>query len=943
MGGGGGGESEVATVATGGQEERQPPPVVKAQNKSQLPMRQKRKKVFTRVRVQDQEEDNDFMEPACQVKSKVAEKATQDHTKHKLSEQEPEDEVEEEDEDEYEDDVEDEDEEVEEDDDNDFMEPALKVKRKVPQNRKTEAMQGSKKKVASKQKLTKDVPVRKRDHFSVNTRCQPNAILEMVGSLNKPQRDRLHALGFDWVFKFRMNGLRSRELIEYLIDCLDPDSMCLDLGGRGKLPVTPDVVHCVLGLQNGHLDPPVVSDTTPLDPIREELGLGKKEKISSSSILDRIKMGGTDDFTMQCILMILFSKLLAPDSSTDITGNIVNMVSKNLEQYKDMALYKFVVDHLRWSAEKWKSGKRSTVYGCTALLVVYYLDNLLCKAMISNTNTPRSQFFNSSLIDKIENLTKSTKKDGSTSFGKLNLRCRESTCYFVSKEKVKRKVGAASGSTRKRKHIDELAAQEATVARSKEAPRFGGDFPSLRSKLGPLIESLGSTRKQIGLDALEQYDKEVEQIMGNLHKAQDRLVDVLTSLCSTSDPKIAYTRKSKKRRDGLPPLDSNAVTDKTSGSGNENTTQASIGTPPTQANDVLGDEQSRGNVESSPPMHVEDPKDAEAGQPCEPAKDAHNDSLVDKICTHVESTPMLAIAPSLAANLSPAIMPIEMEKRRPLANPKYISPFKCVSIEPLWDDTGDIAMEVYKIVWNGQLPDVESAYLIDQMEGAIVWKGDELRNCFSEGGKLTNDIMLFWSTCLIFDDANYRKDSIGYREVLNSENHNLTFSFDAAVNIISRECKSFNLPNAKLSFLPTINNDHWTIFCFNFNHKRIDILDSLGHDRDEKALKAMKDRVVGRFLDVLDVMFPKKFTDVRKWKCYHACNQKQVLTNDCGFLAMKYIQFWDGKVFVKKVCPKDGTKYRAEVLYYILFHPLNEAKLPAAIERYRPKIRKISK
>ncbi len=66
---------------------------------------------------------------------------------------------------------------------------------------------------------------------------------------------------------------------------------------------------------------------------------------------------------------------------------------------------------------------------------------------------------------------------------------------------------------------------------------------------------------------------------------------------------------------------------------------------------------------------------------------------------------------------------------------------------------------------------------------------------------------------------------------------------------------------------------------------------------------------VGRFLDVLDVMFPKKFTDVRKWKCYHACNQKQVLTNDCGFLAMKYIQFWDGKVFVKKVCPVSACTF----------------------------------
>lgn len=40
---------------------------------------------------------------------------------------------------------------------------------------------------------------------------------------------------------------------------------------------------------------------------------------------------------------------------------------------------------------------------------------------------------------------------------------------------------------------------------------------------------------------------------------------------------------------------------------------------------------------------------------------------------------------------------------------------------------------------------------------------------------------------------------------------------------------------------------------------------------------------------------------------------------------------------------KDGTKYRPETLYYILFHPLNEAKLPAAIEQYMPKIRKISK
>uniref|UniRef100_A0A0D3GQ53 Uncharacterized protein n=1 Tax=Oryza barthii TaxID=65489 RepID=A0A0D3GQ53_9ORYZ len=84
----------------------------------------------------------------------------------------------------------------------------LRVKRKVAQTRKTEAMQGPKKKVASKHKLTKEVQaVKKRDHFSMTTRCHPDDILE----------------------KFRMNGLRSRKLIEYLMDCLDPDSICIDL------------------------------------------------------------------------------------------------------------------------------------------------------------------------------------------------------------------------------------------------------------------------------------------------------------------------------------------------------------------------------------------------------------------------------------------------------------------------------------------------------------------------------------------------------------------------------------------------------------------------------------------------------------------------------------------------------------------------------------------
>uniref|UniRef100_A0A0D3GQ54 Uncharacterized protein n=1 Tax=Oryza barthii TaxID=65489 RepID=A0A0D3GQ54_9ORYZ len=408
-------------------------------------------------------------------------------------------------------------------------------------------------------------------------------------------------------------------------------------------------------LQNGHLDPPVASDTAPLGPIWEELDPGRKEKIFSLSILDKIKEGG----------------LTISQCSQVVGSKLEHRVSKDLEQYKDIALCKF-------SAERWKSGKRS--------LLPY---NLLCKSMITNTETPRSQFFNSNLIDKIENLTKSTKL-----YLFWEIKCKVNTCYFVSKGK--RKVVAANENTRKRKHMDEEAAQEATLEGFKEA---------------------------LVLVVTSQAFTETEQIVCNLHKAQDHQVNVLTLICTTSV--------------------------------NDNTTQASIDTPPTQANDDLGEEQSKDGVESLAPMHVEDPTHVEAGQPCAGQQmhimtvrflflgsnlffvdilslflreqlpffvdDVELSNLVDKICTNVKGTPMPAITPSLVANPSPVIMPIEMGKRRPLANPKYTCPFKCASTEPLWDDNGDNAMEVYKI------------YLIDQLDGAIVWKGEELRKCFAEG------------------------------------------------------------------------------------------------------------------------------------------------------------------------------------------------------------------
>lgn len=69
----------------------------------------------------------------------------------------------------------------------------------------------------------------------------------------------------------------------------------------------------------------------------------------------------------------LFAKLLAPDSAARISGHVINMASMNLEDYANMDLYKFVVDHLRYAAEIWRDGLKSTELGCTALLLVFVL------------------------------------------------------------------------------------------------------------------------------------------------------------------------------------------------------------------------------------------------------------------------------------------------------------------------------------------------------------------------------------------------------------------------------------------------------------------------------------------------------------------------------------------------------------------------------------------
>ncbi|CAL4907784.1 unnamed protein product [Urochloa decumbens] len=267
-------------------------------------------------------------------------------------------------------------------------------------------------------------------YYTTTVRCEPSRICEVMSLLNEPQRKKVKELGFGCLLDFNMDQQGSRRLIKWLMDRLDPETMVLDLGGTKKLPITEHVVWCVLGLHRGNLDPPLMTEKLNLFPLRKKLGIQGRNDIKVTCLMRKIQSGGTDRFTMQCFMMIVLSKLLACDSNLFIRDKVWSMV-QSIDNFGDMNWCKFTVDNLKYSANLWKSGMKSYAFGCSALIVMYYLDNLNCKEMMSCVDTPRAKFFGDGMIKKLEKADKWRGKDIFPTFGKLNLRTQRGTCYIA--------------------------------------------------------------------------------------------------------------------------------------------------------------------------------------------------------------------------------------------------------------------------------------------------------------------------------------------------------------------------------------------------------------------------------------------------------------------------------------------------------------------------------
>jgi hypothetical protein len=71
-----------------------------------------------------------------------------------------------------------------------------------------------------------------------SVRCSPSFFINFIEHLNMGQRREISKLGFCGLLQFYADGLDSSDILVYLLDKLNLDSLILEVGNKGGLRIT---------------------------------------------------------------------------------------------------------------------------------------------------------------------------------------------------------------------------------------------------------------------------------------------------------------------------------------------------------------------------------------------------------------------------------------------------------------------------------------------------------------------------------------------------------------------------------------------------------------------------------------------------------------------------------------------------------------------------------
>ncbi|KAK8445447.1 hypothetical protein SEVIR_9G327000v4 [Setaria viridis] len=250
-------------------------------------------------------------------------------------------------------------------------------------------------------------------------RASPIRIVRLYPHLTPDQRKMIEDAGFGGLLKI---GCPTFPLgfCGWLLRRFDTDYCELVIKGRGRIPVTSDSVHRVLGIPNGGGDVKYGLDEDAMAFMSDKLDASGKYWPTVSSIENSLKqMKSADEHFLRTFMVLVISSFLCPTTSLRISPRCFPPLV-DIKSIRELNWCKFVVEQLRKSVRAFARKGKNSVPGCLFYLVILYLDSLDTRDMQIPHGTPRISAWNKKLVNKV--LEMDMKDNGS--FGKCLLKKR---------------------------------------------------------------------------------------------------------------------------------------------------------------------------------------------------------------------------------------------------------------------------------------------------------------------------------------------------------------------------------------------------------------------------------------------------------------------------------------------------------------------------------------
>nr|XP_043634810.1 uncharacterized protein LOC122605915 [Erigeron canadensis]XP_043634811.1 uncharacterized protein LOC122605915 [Erigeron canadensis] len=212
----------------------------------------------------------------------------------------------------------------------------------------------------------------KESRTMMHIRTSPKSLYEAIGSLSFSQKKCVIEMGFGSLLDFKIAGLSSR-IVYYLVNNFDDKNLVLNVGA-GKIMVTPDLIHDILGVplggvQLGNIDGGEGNDNLVVEWSKQY----KDRQISLVDLKTRIARSQEADWNFKINFILLFANTIAQCKKRGKCDlSLLDHIREDF-RIEQIDWCHYVWHAIRGCKDKWKLGVIGQYFSgpCTLLTLIY--------------------------------------------------------------------------------------------------------------------------------------------------------------------------------------------------------------------------------------------------------------------------------------------------------------------------------------------------------------------------------------------------------------------------------------------------------------------------------------------------------------------------------------------------------------------------------------------